>query len=507
MNTGKTWRDYIFSDVGILILLAAARLLFHVLTNGQYGFHRDELATIDEARHLAWGYVAYPPLTPLIARLALEIFGNSVAGLRLFSALVQCIAMVFVGLMARELGGGRRAQVLAALAVFAAPVSMAMGAFYSYVSFDYLWWVLIAYFMIRLLKTGDGRYWLAIGAAIGFGAQTKYTISVIVLGIVVGILLTKARRWLSSPWLWGGVLLSLLLFLPNLIYQIDHGFVSLRFLAFLHERDVSIGRADSFLVDQLYLTASPVTIPLWISGLYFYFFDKENRRFLPMGWIFVTTFLFFFLAQGRGYYTGAAYPILFAGGSVFIERWLAAKSGAFSRRTWTSMWIAVSIAILVIIPITVPITPINSPVWKVASEINPELKEQIGWPDLVETVAQIYHDLPAEDKGRAGIIAGNYGEAGAIELYGPAYGLPTPISGINSFWERGYGDPPPQVLVVVGVNPEYTDLFFKRCDLAGHVTNRYGVLNEETREHPDIFICRDLIYPWDVIWKEMQYFG
>jgi hypothetical protein len=503
----KTWRDYVLSDVGILIMLAAARLLFHILTNGQYGFHRDELATVDEARHLAWGYVAYPPLTPLIARAALELFGNSLVGLRFFSALVQCIAMVLVGLMAKELGGGRRAQVLAALAAFAAPISMAMGAMYQYVSFDYLWWVLIAYLMIRLLKTEDARLWLAIGAAIGFGAQTKYTISVIVLGIIVGVLLTRARRWLASPWLWGGVLLSLLIFLPNLIYQINHGFISLRFLAFLHERDVSIGRADSFLFDQLYLSANPVTIPLWICGIYFYFFEKENRHFRPLGWIFVTTFLFFFLARGRGYYTGAAYPILFAGGAVFIERWLAAKSGLAARRVWTTAWIALSVGIILVVPICAPILPINSPGWKIVSEINSEFKEQIGWPDLVETVSKIYHDLPAEDKERAGIIAGNYGEAGAIELYGPAYGLPMPISGINSFWERGYGDPPPQVLVVVGFNSYHTGLLFKRCDLAGHVTNRDNIVNEETREHPDIFICRDMIYPWHVIWKEMQYFG
>lgn len=340
MNRNKSWREIIFSEVGVLLLLAAARLLIHILTSGQYGFHRDELASIDDARHLAWGFVAYPPLTALVARIPLELFGNSLIGLRAFSALPQCIAMVLAGLMAKELGGGQRAQILAALAAMAAPISMAMGAFFQYVSFDYLWWVMITYFMIRLLKTEDARFWLAIGTAIGLGAQTKYTISVIVLGIIVGVLLTGARRWLRSPWLWGGVLLSFLIFLPNFIWQVNHGFVSLRFLASIHERDVAIGRASSYLLDQFYLSANLVTIPLWLSGLYFYFLDKEGRRYLPLGLVFVVTFLFFLIARGRGYYTAAAYPMLFAGGAVFCERWLAAKSASASRITWINIWTA-----------------------------------------------------------------------------------------------------------------------------------------------------------------------
>src|SRR5512137_132506 len=167
MNTTRTWRTFVLSDLGILILLALARLALHSLTNGQYGWHRDELATLDDARYLAWGYVAYPPVTPFIARVALELFGPSLVGVRFFCALAMSVALVLTGLMARELGGSRPAQIVAALAAAIAPAALSEGNFFQYISFDYLWWVLIAYLMLRLLKSENPRWWLGIGAVIG----------------------------------------------------------------------------------------------------------------------------------------------------------------------------------------------------------------------------------------------------------------------------------------------------------------------------------------------------
>src|SRR5919198_1674747 len=226
MKISRPWREVIMNDLDILILLALARILLHTLTNGQYGFHRDELAMLDDARYLAWGYVAYPPVTPLIARVALDLFGPSLIGVRFFSALAQSVAMVLTGLMARELDGSRSTQALVALAVAIAPLSLAQGALFQYVSFDYLWWVLIAYLMIRLLKSEGPRWWLGIGATIGLGMMTKYTMAFYLAGIIAGVVCTKARRYLASPWLWGGVALSLLVFLPNLMWQVQHDFIS-----------------------------------------------------------------------------------------------------------------------------------------------------------------------------------------------------------------------------------------------------------------------------------------
>ena len=239
------------SALRVLLVLAALRLLLHTLTNGQYGFHRDELATLDDARHLAWGYVAYPPLTPFVARVALGLFGDAPAAVRFFTALAQCVAMVVAGLMARELGGGRAAQIVAALAVAVSPVSMAAGHLFQYVSFDFLWAVLAVYFVIRLLESGNGRWWMAVGVAIGLGLMTRYTIAWLVAGLAVGFLVTPARKLLMSKWLVAGTGIALVIVLPNLIWQANHGFISIDFLQSIHARDMRIGRTDGFLWKQL----------------------------------------------------------------------------------------------------------------------------------------------------------------------------------------------------------------------------------------------------------------
>lgn len=507
MEKSHTWQKVVLSDLGLLLLLALVRVLLHTLTNGQYGFHRDELATLDDARYLAWGYVAYPPVTPFIARLALELFGPSLAGVRFFSALAQSMVMVLAGLMARELGGSRLAQIVAALAVAIAPVSLSQGALFQYVSFDFLWWVLIAYLTIRLLKSDEPRWWLAIGAVIGLGLMTRYTMAFLVTGMVIGVVLTKARRYLASPWLWGGVVVALLIFLPNLLWQVQHHFIALDFLSHLHERDIRIGRTEGFLIEQFWVGANVFTLPFWLVGLYFYWFSLAGRPYRMLGWMYLIPFALFLAGQGRSYYLAPAYPMLIAAGVVLWERWLAGLSVGRARLAQGLTWAALAAGGLIFGALVLPVAPVNSALWRASSEVHDNFTEQIGWPDLVETVAGIYAALPAEERLHTGILAGNYGEAGAINLYGPAYGLPEAISGINSYWLRGYGDPPPQTLIVVGAQHAEAERYFEMCDLAGQVTNRYGVVNEESRDHPDIFICRGLRQPWPDFWREFQYFG
>lgn len=494
------------SGTGALILIALATILLHALTNSHYGFHRDELATVDDARYLAWGYVAYPPVTPFIAHIAFALFGASLVGLRLFASLAQAIAIVLTGWMARELGGMRTAQVLAALAAAIAPVSLAAGALFQYVTFDYLWWVLSAYFMIRLLKSEDERCWLAIGAAIGLGMLTKYTMGFLVAGIGVGVLLTPARRYLKSPWLWSGVALSLAIFLPNVIWQIRHAFISLDFLNNIHARDIRIGRTKNFLIEQLFVPANPFTIPIWLAGLAYYF-SRPGKRYRALGWMFVVVFVLFFAARGRGYYMAPAYPMLLAAGAVAWERRLANASPQRARLRRAIQWSAIAVGAAIAIALVVPIPPVGSAWWKISDKVQDDWREEVGWRDLVKEVAQARDSLPADDRARAGILAGNYGEAGAIDLFGAAFGLPKAISGVNSYWLRGYGDPPPQTLIVVGLPRDFLTESFESCELAGHVTNRYGVLNEETREHPDIFVCRGLRQPWPEFWKQFRYYG
>jgi 4-amino-4-deoxy-L-arabinose transferase-like glycosyltransferase len=506
MHRSRFSQDSALGDFSILALIGTSVLALHVFTGGRYGFHRDELQTLDDARNLAWGYVAYPPVTPFIERAALVLFGPALAGLRFFAALAQSATIVVTGLMARELGGKRQAQVVAALAVAIVPVSLFWGAVFQYTSFDYLWWASTAYLLIHLLKCENPRWWLGIGAAIGVGMMTKYTMIILVAGIVGGLLLTPARRHLKSPWLWCGIVLALLIFLPNLVWQIQHHFISLDFSREIHARDVRIGRTSGFLKNQFTVSTNLFAAPLWVAGLFYFFVVPEGKRYRLIGWMFAISFALFFVVKGRDYYQAAAYPALFAAGAVMEERWLASLTAGWARLVRGVTFGALATGGAIAVAILLPIVPVNSP-RNIAIKANGELREEIGWPELVETVAKIRDSLPAPERARVGILAGNYGEAGAINLYGPAYGLPAAISGVNSYWLRGYGDPPPQTLIVVGLSRDLADRIFQSCELAGHNTNLYGIRNEESRDRPDIFVCGGPREPWPEFWKQFKYYG
>lgn len=491
------------SDTAILIYIALATILTQLVCGGRFGFHRDELATLEDARHLAWGYVAYPPITPFFGRLSLILFGTSVSGFRFFAAVAQAASVVLTGLMARELGGRRGAQLVAAAA--AIPFCLVSGALMQYVAFDYLCWVLTAYFVIRLLKSENPRWWLAIGVAIGLGMMTKYTMGFFALGVTVGVLLTRTRRHLASKWLWMGVVVSLLIFLPNLLWQAHHHFISLDFLHTIHERDVRIGRAQGFLPDQLKFTL--LGFPLWLAGLYCYSLSKAGSRFRMLGWMYIVPLILFLVAKGRGYYMGPAYPMLYAAGSVWGEQRLQSLGRAAAAKIRSLAWIALAADILLVGAIAIPPTHINSTLWKFASKNNGDLLEEVGWPELAQTIAQIRDSLPAEDRSHFGVLAANYGEAGAINLYGPALGLPPAISGINSFWAYGYPSPPPQTLIVIGFSEGFRQRNFTSCQIGGHYPNPYNIENEESRDHPDIYVCRGLRQSWPDFWSDFQYYG
>ncbi len=493
------------TDGGLAILLAlgAAVLVVHLLTGGRYGFHRDELATLDDARHLAWGYVAYPPVTPFFGWISLKLFGTSLTGFRFFAAVSTSVAIVLTGLMARALGGKTGTQALAASA--AIPFALGAGTLMQYVSFDYLAWVACSYFFILLCKSRDPRWWLAIGGCIGFGMLTKYSMLVCALAVAAAVLFTDLRTHLRSKWLWLGVAASLLIFLPNLIWQIQNDFVSLDFLRHIHERDVRIGRTNNFLPDQLKLTL--FTLPLAIVGLCFYFVSKGGRPFRAVGFLYVISLITFLVGKGRGYYLAPAYPVLYAGGAVFGAELIANLGSVWRISLGWLAWTSVVMTILVAAAYFVPLAPIHSGWEQRAFKVNEDFPEEIGWPELVQTLAQIRDSLGPAERSRVAILAGNYGEAGAINLYGKEYGLPQAICGTNSFWARGYGDPPPETLIVIGFSREFGDRYFESCELAGRITNKHGVANEETTDHPDILICRHLRESWPEFWRKFRRYG
>jgi hypothetical protein len=496
-------RSVWLGDIAILSYIALATVVAHVLTGGRFGFHRDELATLDDARRLAWGYIAYPPITPFFGRISLEIFGTSLAGFRFFAALAEAAAVVLTGLMAREMGGLRIAQIVAALA--AVPFCLGGGALMQYVSFDYFFWVLAAYFMVRLLKSEDPRWWLGIGSAIGLGMMSKYTMIFVAAGIAGAVILTDARRHLKSKWLWCGVAASLLIFLPNLIWQVRHHLVSLEFLKTIHTRDIRIGFTNYFLPGQFIMTL--LAFPLCIAGLYFCFFSSEGRRFRALGWMYLIPTAIFTIVKARQYYLAPAYPMLYAAGSVWGERWLTTLRAERARMIRAIAWTALAIDIALAAAIALPMERVNSGWGRIAMKINGDYRDEIGWPELIQTLAQIRNSLPESERPRTAVLAANYGEAGAVNLLGPQYGLPPVISGGNSFWAHGYGDPPPETVIVVGFSRAFVERNFASCQLVAKIWNEYGVVNEETRDHPDIFVCRGLKQSWPEFWKTFQYFG
>lgn len=494
------------TDNILLIVLAGVAVLLHILFNGQYGFHRDELDFIMNARQLAWGYVSYPPVTPFFTRLGLELFGESLRGLRVIPAIVQGIVMVLAGLMARDMGGKRMAQIMAALAVFITPTSLMGGTLIMYFTFDYLWWVLMAFFVVRLIVTDDARYWLGIGAAIGFGMMTKYTMIFWVAGLVIAVLLTDARKYLKSKWLYFGAGLALLIFLPNMIWQIRHDFISLRYLTSIHARDIQWGRSEGFISRQFYETTNLFALPLWTAGLVTCFFSASMKRFRILGWMFVIPFVLFIINQGRSYYVGPAYVMLLAAGAAWFENWLEARPVQTRRAGFGLLWSLLAIGGVIFFVAVKPIAPINSTLWNITSKLNSEVVEMVGWQDLTKQVADIYQSIPENEKPRTVIVAANYGEAGALDLYGKQYDLPGVISGANSLWYRGYGDIQSEAVILVGFEQSYQGEVFESCKYSGTVTNSYGVKNEESTRHNGLYLCRGMKKTWSELWPGMQWF-
>ena len=486
-----------------LFVIAAVDALAHILTNGRYGFHRDELQFLSDARHLDWGFVAYPPLTPFLEHIGLAVFGLSLVGLRLFSVLAQAVAIFVSGLMARELGGGRLAQTTTALALALSPLPLFNGTEFQYTSFDFLWWVLIAYCTVRLLRSDNPRWWLAIGITVGFALLTKYSIVFYIVGILGGMLLSRARRFFLSAWFWAGIAVALLIFLPNFLWQVRHDFISYHFLQHIHARDVGQGRADDFLKGQLLICINIVATPLALTGLFFFLRD---RRYRMLGWMYLIPFALFYFGKGRHYYLAGAYPVLLAMGAAVCERLLTYLPKLARRAITTVYFAAFALCAAYICAVVLPLAS-SGPLRAFALQHNGDLREEIGWDELVRTVAGIRDSLTPEEQAHLGITVGNYGEQGAIEMLGPAYHLPLPISTTNSAWLRGYPTPQPTTIIALGITKDQANSIFTGCRLAGRNGNAEGIENEERRFHPDIFVCGPPRQPWPILWKQHQDFG
>jgi 4-amino-4-deoxy-L-arabinose transferase-like glycosyltransferase len=475
--------------------LAIGVLALHVATNGLYDFHRDSLYYMDSARHPAWGYVDYPPVTPMIARLSLWAFGPSVWGLRLWPSLAGALIVVLAALIARELGGGRFAQVLAAVAAAASPVLLGANWLFQTVSFDQLIWVVCFWIAARLVRTGNSRLWLALGIGLGIGLETKYTIVALAVGFAAGAILTRERRHLRTPWPWLGFGAMLVIFLPNLLWQAANDWPSVQY-TFNHKSTQSVDFSPlTFLAEQLALIG-PLAIPLWIAGWY-RLFSIPGLRLLGIA---AAVPFVAFLFVGKSYYVGPLHPILLSAGACALETWTADRM----RRLRPAATTALVLNALLLMPLTLPLLPEGVMARSPLPSARKDFADTVGWHDLVNEVAGVYNGLPAEQRASAVIITDNYGEAGAINTYGPAMGLPTALSGELTyyFWKPAHISDGP--VVAVGIDPAFLTTLFGQCQVVATITNSYGLHNEEFGA--PISVCSDPVRPMDQLWPEFKVF-
>jgi dolichyl-phosphate-mannose-protein mannosyltransferase len=477
-----------------LLALGAVVALVLIVFAGGYGYHRDELYFLACGEHLSWGFADQGPLTPFIAKAMDTIAPGSLTLLRTPSALMMGGTVVLTGALASELGGRRRAQLIAAACMAVASILLIVGHLLSTTTFDLLAWTAVAWLAARALRTGNGRLWPLAGLLAGLGLLNKPLIAFLLAGLGVGLLLAGPRQTLRSPWLWAGAAVALLLWAPWLAWQAAHGWPQLDVSsAVANGSSTSSKPRWAFLPFQL-LLVSPLLAPVWIAGLVALLRRPGLRRFRFFGvaWLFLAAV--FLLAGGKPYYLAGLFPVLLGAGAIAVDAWLERGSPRLRKSLLGAALVASAIVSAVL---GLPLLPAHDAGPVVA--MNSDAGETIGWPQMVATVAAVYRRAPAP----AVIFTSNYGEAGAIDRYGPALGLPDAYSGHNAFAE--WGPPPdrPAPVVVVGLGGSELAAHFAGCRLAARVDNAAGIDNDESGSPVDL--CAGTRRPWSRIWSGLRH--
>ncbi len=487
---------------GVLIVLCAIKLALHLFTSVRhYGYFRDELYYLDLARHLDWGYVDCAPLIAVYAKAAL-LMGGSLAALRIIPAIAGAVLIIITMLLARELGGGRYAQLLAGLAILLAPAYLSTDSLLSMNAFEPLYWMACALVLARILRTGESRLWLRFGVFAGLGLENKHSTLSFGFAVVVALLLTQHRQEFAKRWIWIAGAIALALFLPNIIWQIRHHFPTIEDLGNVRRMGKNVVLGPMAFVKEQILDMGPILLLVWLPGLVWLL---RKRTWRVLGVTFVVFFVLMEIAHAKNYYVFPIYPMAFAGGAIAIEEWLASKAA------WTRAMV-VAVVVIASIPLVPMTTWMLSPEHLLAyqnaigfkpakqevhheSLLNQPIADQFGWPEMVREVAGIYDSLPPAERAETGIWAGNYGEAGAINLFGPQYGLPRAYSRHQNHW---YWGPPPQVYKNLIV------LEWDHDDVADNCTSyqpfehyeRWGMGEENT----PIYLCRGVKFDIQKIW-------
>lgn len=473
--------------LGIAAVAAASMLAFAT----RYGYHRDELYFIAAGRRLDSGYVDQPPLTPIVARAADVLFGHSLFGLRAVTALLVALGVIAVALLARELGGGRTAQMLAAFTVAASPLLRGHNKFLGTTGLDQLMWAVVLLSAARLVRTENPRWWIAVGAGIGLGLETKATMLVLVVGLLAGVVLDRRWSLLRSWWFLGGVGVALAIWLPNLVWNATNDWAMVTFSEGKHSHPGDPVMHTYFLLGQVLMTGI-TTIFVWVPGCR-WLADRSGpgRRFRPVAIAVAVVLVAFFAMGAKYYYSGPVYFVLFAAGAVALE------AGVRRARIIATWMVAASVVLLA--PVTMPLADTGNVDNLVG--LSRDYPSMVGWPEMADQVQSIVASLPAEEQEHTVVFAVNYGEAGAIEHFAPDLDV---YSGHNSYWLWG---PPPDsatTAVLVGFRDVVPDGLCNDPEQVGTVANDAGLDNFESGQ--PIWLCRDLVRPWSEAWpRQKQY--
>ncbi|RPI28960.1 MAG: glycosyltransferase [Acidobacteria bacterium] len=495
-----------------LALLALASLVLHLLTLEGYGFFRDEFYFVACSRRLAFGFVDHPPLSAALLAGIRLVLGDSFLSVRLLPILAGISTIFTAGLIARELGGGKYAQLLAGVPVLIAPLFLFSFHFFSMNPFDILLWSLAALVVIRIIRTSDERLWLLFGVIAGLGLMNKISMLFLGVGLVVGLLLTRQRIQFLSGWFWAGGAIAGLLFIPHVAWQTNHGWPTLEFMDNALKYKMLALSPPAFF-SQLVLEMNPFTLPLWLAGLYYFFFDREGRHLRLFGWAYLAILILFVVQGAKPYYFGPIYPLLFAAGAVLLERLLA------SRLLLKAMIIVFllaggAVAAPLALPLLAPETYIryssslgmepSSGERHEMGRLPQHFADMFGWEEMVTGVARVYHSLPDADKKQCGIFGRNYGEAGAIDLLGNSHGLPDAISGHNNYWLWGPDGYTGNVLIVIGGKQKDLARYFDSVLAAGIVSNQYSMPYENNLT---IWVARGMKKPLKEVWPRLKSFN
>ena len=497
----------------LVAYISAALLVLHLLTASRYGYFGDEMYHLACGEHLAWGYVDQPPLIALVAWLVRHTLGTSLLAIRFVPALAGAATVLVTGAIARELGGGRFAQALAALCVACSSVYLVINYLFSMNSWEPLLWMACAYVVILIIKTGNQKLWLWFGLLSGIGLENKYSMAVFGFGIVVGLLLTPERKALAHKWIWLAGALAFAIFLPNLLWNFQHHFPFLELMRNIRAsgRDVVLGPAQYVL--QQIMIMNPLTFPVWLTGIVYLFFSRKATPYRLLGWTFAAVFAAFFVLHGKDYYTSPVYPMVLAAGAVALESVTRNRPGIWGRVIFLMLLLAATAAI---IPLNLPLLSPNRLVRYVeAFPLKPRASEkaharaelphyfawQFGWPEMVREVARVYHSLPPDEQAKTAIIGNNFAESGAIDLLGPKYGLPKSIGGHQSYWLWGPRNYTGEIMIVLGDQPEALKQWCNKVDVAAQPPNIPYLAAFE--RHP-VLLCRGMKQNLQQAWPQLK---